>query len=68
MIATAFHVDRIACIKIVLDHVDLAIWRRVEVPLTKSLSGLHEVIQAGMLFEYYHLFDFTIEIDGQSRR
>ncbi|MET3889072.1 hypothetical protein ABIE41_000148 [Bosea sp. OAE506] len=68
MISAASHVDRIACIKIVLDHVEPAIWRRVEVPLTTSLRGLHEVIQAVMLFENYHLFDFTIEIDGQSRR
>lgn len=68
MISVASHVDRIACIKIVLDHVEPAIWRRVEVPLTTSLRGLHEVIQAVMLFENYHLFDFTIEIDGQSRR
>lgn len=54
--------------KIVLDHVEPAIWRRVEVPLTTSLRGLHEVIQAVMLFENYHLFDFTVEMDGQSRR
>ena len=37
-------------------------------PLTTSLRGLHEVIQAVMLFDKYHLFDFTIEIDGLSRR
>jgi len=41
MISVASHVDRIACIKIVLDHVEPAIWRRVDVPLTTSLRGLH---------------------------
>ena len=60
MISVASHVDRIACIKIVLDHVEPAIWRRVEVPLTTNLRGLHEVIQAVMLFENYHLFRFDI--------
>lgn len=68
MISAASHIDCIACIKAVLDHVEPAVWRRVEVPLTTSLRGLHQVIQAVMLFESYHLFDFTIEIDDQSRR
>ena len=66
MISAASHVDRIACIKIVLDHVEPVIWRRVEVPLTTSLRSLHEVIQAVMLFENYHLFDFTIEAIGDA--
>lgn len=29
-------------------------------PLTTSLKGLHEVIQAAMLFENYHLFQFDV--------
>ena len=41
----------VARIRIQLDDFDPAIWRRVEVPLTTSLEGLHEVIQAVMLFE-----------------
>ena len=32
----------------------------VEVPLTSSLKALHEVIQAVMLFENHHLFQFYI--------
>lgn len=68
MTSAASHVDRIARIKIVLDHVEPFIWRRVEVPLTTSLRGLHEVIQAVMLFENYHLFDFTVDLDGKTRR
>lgn len=55
------HVDRIARIRIELDDLEPAIWRRVEVPLTASLNGLHEVIQAVMLFENYHLFQFDID-------
>ncbi|MGH8432590.1 MAG: plasmid pRiA4b ORF-3 family protein [Solimonas sp.] len=54
------HIDRIARIRIELDEIAPAIWRRVEVPLTTSLKGLHEVIQAVMLFENYHLFQFDV--------
>lgn len=52
--------DRIARIRIQLDDVEPAIWRRVEVPLTSSLKAVHDVIQAVMLFEDYHLFQFEI--------
>lgn len=52
--------DRIARIRIQLDDVEPAIWRRVEVPLTSSLKAVHDVIQAVMLFENYHLFQFEI--------
>jgi hypothetical protein len=52
--------DRIARLRIQLDDVDPAIWRRVEVPLTSTLKAVHEVIQAIMLFEGYHLFQFEI--------
>ena len=62
------HVDRIALIKISLDHVKPLIWRRVEVPLTMSLKGLHEVIQAVMQFENYHLFDFHVRVGDQVKR
>jgi hypothetical protein len=53
-------VDRIARIHIELEGIDPAIWRRVEVPLTTSLRELHEIIQAVMLFENYHLFQFDV--------
>ena len=53
-------VDRIARIHIELDDVDPTIWRRVEVPLTASLKGLHDVIQAVIPFENYHLFRFDV--------
>lgn len=59
--------DRIARIRIVLDDIKPAIWRRVEVPLTMSLKALHEVIQAVMLFENRHLFRFDVG-DGEDER
>ena len=52
--------DRIARRHIQLDDVQPAIWRRVEVPLTSTLKAVHDVIQAAMLFEDYHLFQFEI--------
>ena len=36
--------DRIVRLKIELDDWDPAIWRRVEVPLTMTLKGLHDVV------------------------
>ena len=51
--------ERIARLHIKLDHIEPVIWRRVEVPITTSLKGLHDVIQAVMLFKDYHLFEFN---------
>ena len=53
-------VDRVARLRIELQDIDPVVWRRVDVPLTTSLRGLHEIIQAVMLFENYHLFQFDI--------
>lgn len=52
--------DRIARIRIELDGMDPTVWRRVDVPLSTTLRGLHEVIQAVMLFENCHLFQFEV--------
>lgn len=52
--------DRIARLRIQLDDIEPAIWRRVEVPLSLHLKGLHDVIQAVMLFEDSHLFEFRV--------
>lgn len=52
--------ERIARLHIQLDDVEPPIWRRVEVPLTSTLKAVHDVIQAVMLFEDYHLFQFEI--------
>ena len=53
--------DRIVRLKIELDDWDPAIWRRVEVPLTMTLRGLHDVVQAAMPFQDYHLFEFRAD-------
>jgi hypothetical protein len=55
------HVDRIARVKVQLDDWSPAIWRRVEVPLTATLKALHDVVQAAMPFEDYHLFEFRAD-------
>ncbi|CTQ47395.1 plasmid pRiA4b ORF-3 family protein [Roseibium aggregatum] len=55
--------ERVARLLTTLDDIEPQIWRRVEVPLAMSLKGLHDVIQAVMLFEDYHLFEF--EADGR---
>jgi hypothetical protein len=52
--------DQIARIRITLDDIKPAIWRRVELPTANSLKTLHLAIQAVMLFENYHLFRFDI--------
>lgn len=55
------HGDRIARLMIELDDWRPVIWRRVEVPLTSLLQALHDVIQAVMPFEDYHLFEFHVD-------
>jgi hypothetical protein len=53
---------------ITLDGSRPVIWRSIEVPLTTSLLALHEVIQAVMLFENYHLFEFVTGTRGAETR
>lgn len=52
--------EQIARLRITLDDTKPAVWRRVELPLTNSLKTLHLAIQAAMLFENYHLFQFDV--------
>ena len=52
--------DRIARLRISLEEIEPEIWRRVEVPLTVHLKGVHDVIQAAMGWEDYHLFEFRV--------
>lgn len=52
--------EQIARIRISLNHIAPEIWRRVEVPLGTRLKGLHDVIQAAMGWQDYHLFEFRI--------
>jgi len=60
--------ERIVRLKVELDFMSPIIWRRIELLLTATLRQLHEAIQAAMLFENYHLFEFRIEFDGEMRR
>lgn len=52
---------RIYQLKITLQGVRPAIWRRVLVPEDTTLIGLHRVIQAVMGWEDYHLWRFEVE-------
>ena len=52
--------EPIAHIHIALNDIEPEIWRRVAVPLDLSLKGLHDIIQAVMGWQDYHLFEFTI--------
>ncbi len=47
-------------LKITLDHIKPPIWRRVLVPATTSLAGLHDIIQAVMPWEDTHLYQFRM--------
>ena len=60
--------NQIVRLKITLDDIKPVIWRRIEVPPTTSLLALHELIQAVMLFENYHLFDFVTGTRGAQTR
>lgn len=52
--------DAVVRLKIVLEHTEPAIWRRVEVPADITLKDLHDVIQAAMGWENAHLFLFHV--------
>ena len=51
---------KIARIRIELEHIAPLIWRRVDVSLTTNLRALHEIIQAVMPWENYHLYQFAV--------
>jgi len=53
--------EYIARIRIALKDIEPEIWRRAEVPLDLSLKGLHDLIQAAMAWQDYHLFEFAID-------
>lgn len=50
--------ETIARLHIVLDDIEPAIWRRVDVPVTASLKMLHDIVQASMGWEDCHLWHF----------
>jgi hypothetical protein len=51
---------KIARIRIELEHIAPLIWRQVDVSLTTNLRALHEIIQAVMPWENYHLYQFAV--------
>lgn len=64
----SYAVNHIAHLIVTLDDISPVVWRRIEVPLTASLRAIHDVIQATMLFEGRHQFEFSIGTgDNESR-
>lgn len=53
-------VEPIARICIELLHIEPAVWRRVDVPLSSSLMSLHHVIQVAVGWTNSHLFEFKV--------
>lgn len=50
--------EKIARLRISLDDIEPEIWRTVDMPATGSLKMLHDVIQAAMGWQDYHLWHF----------
>ncbi len=50
--------ETIARLRISLNDIEPEIWRMVEMPVSGSLKMLHDVIQAGMGWQDYHLWHF----------
>jgi hypothetical protein len=61
--------DLIASVRIDLLDTDPPIWREVEVPISMTLKQLHTVIQAAMVWDNAHLWEFAVgrERISQSR-
>ena len=52
--------ERIARLRVSLEGIQPAIWRRIEVPLTATLKALHDVIQATFSWQDHHLHVFDV--------
>jgi hypothetical protein len=50
--------ETIARLRISLDDIDPEMWRTVDMPIAGSLKMLHDVIQAAMGWQDYHLWEF----------
>ncbi|WP_200939686.1 plasmid pRiA4b ORF-3 family protein [Deinococcus sp. Leaf326] len=62
--------DAMLQLKLTLEGLRPAIWRRVTIPANATFTGLHGVIQGAMGWENYHLYSFKQErreIVGQQR-
>lgn len=53
--------DPVARLHIVLSDTDPEIWRRVDVPVDASLKMLHDIIQAAMGWQDYHIWEFEAD-------
>ncbi|CAA7618937.1 conserved hypothetical protein [Magnetospirillum sp. LM-5] len=53
-------IEPIARIRIELQDIEPKIWRRVDVPLSTSLMGVHDIIQVAMGWQCEHLFEFRV--------
>ena len=52
--------ELIARIRIELQGIEPTIWREVDVPLSSTLTALHDVIQVSMGWRGDHLFEFSV--------
>lgn len=53
--------DTIARLRITLSDTDPAIWRTVDVPVEASLKMVHDIVQAAMGWQDYHLWEFEAD-------
>ena len=52
--------DTVHQLEVTLDDVEPPVWRRIEVPSSITLAGLHTVIQQAMGWQDHHLHQFEI--------
>lgn len=53
-------IEPVVRIRIELEGSDPLVWRSVDVPLSSTLTALHDIIQATMLWQDAHLFEFVV--------
>lgn len=53
--------DTIARLRITLSDTDPVIWRKVDVPVEANLKMIHDIVQAAMGWQDYHLWEFEAD-------
>lgn len=53
--------DTIARLRITLSDTDPVIWRTTDVPVEANLKMVHDIIQAAMGWQDYHLWQFEAD-------
>lgn len=53
--------EAIAHLRITLSDTDPVIWRTVDVPVEANLKMLHDIVQAAMGWQDYHLWEFEAD-------